>query len=221
MKSFSLQYESATTQSRRGKRPMAAPLYSATFLAPTLYSTYKYITEYIGEQLGYPAMLTVGESLDGFADGQIDMGFMCGLLYVRSNIEYPGALELLAAPVLLGPRYHGEPIYFSDVIVHRDSPYRSFDDLRGSTWTYNETSSHSGYNLVDYTLLKQGRTQEFFGRMIASGSHMQSLHMVLDGTAAATAIDSHILDFLFQNRQDLTDHLRVISTLGPSTIPPV
>jgi len=200
---------------------MEATLYSATFLAPTLYSTYKYITEYVGEQLNIPAVLTIGESLEGFADGQIDMGFMCGLLYVHLTNQHPSPVEPLAAPVLLGPRYHDEPIYFSDVIVRRDSAYQSFDDLQGSIWTYNETGSHSGYNLVDYTLFKQSRTHQFFGRMIASGSHMRSLQMVLDGTAAATAIDSHVLDMLFQNRKDLTDQLRVITTLGPSTIPPV
>jgi len=37
----------------------------------------------------------------------------------------------IAAPVLMGERYHDRPLYFSDVIVDRDSRFRSFLDLRG------------------------------------------------------------------------------------------
>jgi phosphonate transport system substrate-binding protein len=200
---------------------MGLTLYCATFLSPALYSTYKYITEYLSEQLGIPVVLGVGESFDGFVEGQIDMGFICGLTYVHLTNQCPSPVELLAAPVLLGPRYHDEPIYFSDVIVRRESAYQSFEDLEKSVWAYNESSSHSGYNLVEYSLFKQGKTHDFFGRMIASGSHLQSLCMVLGGVADATAIDSHVMDVLLQNCGDIAEKIRILSTLGPSTIPPV
>jgi phosphonate transport system substrate-binding protein len=67
-------------------------------------------------------------------------------------------VELLAAPVLVGERYGGRPIYFSDVIVRRDSPIHCFAELRGRSWTYNDTASHSGYNLTRYQLLRAGET---------------------------------------------------------------
>jgi phosphonate transport system substrate-binding protein len=38
-------------------------------------------------------------------------------------------------------------MYVSDVIVHRDSPYRSFMYLGGRSWAYNEVLSHSGYGI--------------------------------------------------------------------------
>ena len=33
---------------------------------------------------------------------------------------------------MAAPRYQGRPVYFSDVIVRRDSPAMVFDDLRGA-----------------------------------------------------------------------------------------
>ena len=73
-------------------------------------------------------------------------------------------VEPLAAPVLRGERYHKKPIYFSDVVVRRDSLYTSFGDLRRCVWAYNEYVSHSGYNLVCYSLLERGEALPFFSK---------------------------------------------------------
>lgn len=58
---------------------------------------------------------------------QLEAAFLCGLAYTQRDQH----LELLAAPVLLEERYRGQAIYFSDIIVRADSPYHSFQDLRG------------------------------------------------------------------------------------------
>src|SRR5215213_2739449 len=107
------------------------PLRFATFLAPSLWPVYQAITDYVGQRLGCPTTLVVGESFAAFAAGQADVGFICGLPYVHLTRHQPPPVELLAAPVLQGARYGDRPIYYSDVIVHRDSPFRTFADLRG------------------------------------------------------------------------------------------
>ena len=71
----------------------------------------------------------------------------------------------------MGDRYGGRPIYFSDVIVHRDSPFRSFLDLRGHSWAYNEPLSHSGYGITRYHLLELGETGGFFSEVVEAGFH--------------------------------------------------
>ena len=193
----------------------------ATFLAPNLYCTYEHIARYVGVKVGYPTGLSVGQSLEDFVAGQVDVGFICGLPYVRL-VDSPGSpVELLAAPVLQGERYQNKPVYFSDVIVRRDSPFASFDDLGGCRWAYNQRTSHSGYNLVCSSLLEQGKTLRYFGTMIETGSHQRSLQLVLEGQADAAAIDSHVLDTLLWQNKDLELQLRVIARLGPSSIPPV
>lgn len=193
----------------------------ATFLAPSIYPTYEYIARYIGEKVGYPTTLTAGQSFEEFTTGQVDVGFICGLPYVQLADAPASNIELLGAPVLLGERYRHRPVYFSDVIVRSDSPYASFDDLGGCVWAYNQPGSHSGYNLVCYNLLERGKTPHYFGSMVETGSHQRSLQLVLAGQADATAIDSHVLDVLLLQDRELGSQLRVIATLGPSSIPPV
>jgi phosphonate transport system substrate-binding protein len=149
------------------------------------------------------------------------MAFMCGLLYIRIAQQPSCPVEPLVAPVVYGARYQDKPFYFSDVIVRDTSPYCSFNDLRGCVWAYNERASHSGWNLVCYHLYERGTTPHFFAQMLESGSHLQSLHMILAGQANATAIDSHVLDVLRQQQPELATQLRVISSLGPTTIPPL
>jgi len=109
---------------------MNANLRVATFLAPNMLPVSEFLTDAIGRELGTGAELFVGASFDQFADGEIDAGFICGLPYVKLSRQTPAPVEVLAAPVLSGDRYLGRPIYFSDVIVHRDSPFRTFADLR-------------------------------------------------------------------------------------------
>jgi phosphonate transport system substrate-binding protein len=193
----------------------------ANFLSPLLQKTYEYIADYVGTYVGHPTKLKVGQSFQEFSAGQVDVGFVCGLMYVCMADWLDGCVELLAAPVLCGERYQKRPIYFSDVVVHRDSPYTSFGDLRGCVWAYNESVSHSGYNLVYYSLLERGERLPFFGKMIKSGSHLNSLRMVIDERADAAAIDSHVLDVLLQRDPRIAAQIRVIDVLGPSTIPPV
>jgi phosphonate transport system substrate-binding protein len=193
----------------------------ATFLSPILYRTYEHIARYIGEKVGHPITLRVGQSFEEFAEGQIDVAFICGLPYVRMTRQFTCSIELLAAPVLVGKRYQHKPFYFSDVIVRHESPYTCFDELRGCIWAYNERTSHSGCNLVCYSLLERGKSFDYFGETVKSGSHLRSLDMVLEGKADATAIDSHLLDVLRSRDEELAARLRVVDVLGPSSIPPM
>jgi phosphonate transport system substrate-binding protein len=193
----------------------------ANFLSPLLQETYEYITDYLGASTGYPAILHIGQTLEEFVNGQTDVGFLCGLQYVRMT-KWPACpVELLAAPVLPGERYASRPIYFSDVVVRKDSPYTSFDDLSRCTWAYNERVSHSGCNIVHYSLLQRAKAIPYFAQTLKSGSHLRSLDMVLEGRADATAIDSHVFEIFQRRNPRIAEGLRVIDMLGPSTIPPV
>jgi phosphonate transport system substrate-binding protein len=193
----------------------------ATFLSPVLYETYEYIAHYVGERLGYPTTLSVGQAWEQFAKGEVDAGFLCGLPYARLSSLPACPIELLAAPVVQGPRYQGKPIYFSDVIVRSDSLCTALEHLQGCVWAYNEIASHSGYNIVCHSLLQRGKRLPFFDEMLKTGSHLKSVQAVLEGMADGTAIDSHVLDVWFLQHPDLAQQLRVIDMFGPSTIPPV
>jgi phosphonate transport system substrate-binding protein len=197
---------------------LGRPLRIATFLAPDLLPFYAFLVRRIGERLGVAAELFVGTCY-GQMLTEADAGFLCGLAYVELTGE-PPALEPLAAPVLRGGRYGGRPVYFSDVVVRRDSPLRRFADLRGRSWAYNEPLSQSGYGVTRHHLVRLGETRGFFGRVVEAGWHERSLQLVCDGEVDASAIDSHVLAVARRNRPGLAARLRVIASLGPSTIQP-
>ena len=152
--------------------------------------------------------------------GEIEIGWICGLPYIWKAERKPPRIELLAAAVMQGERYQDRPVYFSDVIVHRDSSFYTFLDLRGASWAYNEPHSHSGYNITRYHLATLGETGTFFSKVVKSGAHQESLRMVVNGEIDASAIDSTVLETEMRQQSKICKHLRVIAALGPSPIPP-
>jgi phosphonate transport system substrate-binding protein len=193
----------------------------ATFLAPNMLGVYRFVADYVGEKLGRRTELLVGSSFDQFAAGEADVGFICGLPYVQLARQPSPPVELLAAPLLQGERYQGKPIYFSDVIVHTESSYRSFSDLRGCSWAYNDLDSHSGYNVTRHRLVSMGETRGYFGQVVEGGSHQRSIRMVCNGEVDAAAIDSQVLAVELRDYPALRPRLRVIDALGPAGIQPV
>lgn len=145
--------------------------------------------------------------------GRAHVGFVCSIPYVR----HPDRLQVLAAPVMAGSRYGGRPVYFSDVLVRRDSGFRCFEDLRGCRWAYNEPDSHSGCNVTRYYLAETGRCDGFFGEVLETGAHQDSLRWLLEGRVDATAVDSVVWEL----EPELARRLRVVETFGPSPGPPV
>jgi phosphonate transport system substrate-binding protein len=147
--------------------------------------------------------------------GQIDLAWICGAPYVR-RIDGPTPnIELLAAPVWRGERYGGMPVYSADVIVRADSPYQSFDDLRGAAWVYNEPGSLSGFEVMRHHLAGMAADATYFGRVLASGAHLKSLGMVLAGEADVTAIDSVVLEQHLRSLPGLAEQIRTVASLGP------
>lgn len=187
-----------------------------TYLAPNLFPVYQFIIDTLSRALGQKIDLEVGAS--DYSDvEQADVCFICGLPYVRRA----SLLQAIAAPVLRGERYQNRPIYFSDVIVHRDSPFQQFADLRGRSWAYNEPESQSGYGITQYSLRQMGESWDFFGRLIHAGFHQKAIRMVCQRQVDAAAIDSQVLAIELRDHPHLAEHLRVIHVLGPSTIQPI
>jgi len=197
------------------------PLRFVTFLAPNMYPVYDFVARTVGARLSCLTQLTVGEDYDELNGDGIDVAFVCGLVYVALGWRDEPAYEPVAAPLLQGGRYGGKPVYYSDVIVRHDSPLQSFADLRGRSWCYNEPLSHSGYGITRYHLARRGETNGFFGKVVAAGWHERSIALVCEGEVDAAAIDSQVLAVALRERPELEKRLRVIESLGPSTIQPV
>lgn len=192
-----------------------------TYLAPNIMPVYEAVTEEVGRRLQMSTELVVETSYESCQRDENEVCFVCSLPYVMFERQGIAPAEPIAAPVLAGGRYEGRPIYFSDVIAHRDSAYRSFADLRGASWAYNEPLSHSGYGITRYHLVRMGETRGFFGEVIEAGFHEESIRMVASGDVDASAIDSQVLAVALRDDPTLAERLRTIDVLGPSTIQPV
>ncbi|MGH2417992.1 MAG: PhnD/SsuA/transferrin family substrate-binding protein, partial [Candidatus Limnocylindria bacterium] len=147
--------------------------------------------------------------------------FVCSIPYLLLSSAGRIRMEVIAAPVLHGRRYTGRPIYFSDVIVRADSPWRSLEELDGRRWAFNEPYSHSGFMVALHGLATLGATASFIGEAIEAGFHDDAIQLVRDGRADWAAIDSQVLDLALRRDPRLRRDIRVIETLGPSTIQPV
>jgi phosphonate transport system substrate-binding protein len=155
---------------------------------------YEAVTEEVGRRLDVATDLVVETSYEACERDVHEVCFVCSLPYVTFERRGTAPAVPVAAPVLRGRRYGGKPIYFSDVIVRTDAPFRSFSDLRGASWAFNEPLSWSGYGITRYHLLTMGETDGYFGRVIEAGFHEESMRLVAKGE---------------------------VDALGPSTIQPV
>jgi phosphonate transport system substrate-binding protein len=192
-----------------------------TYLAPNVIPVYGLVTREVGRRLGIETELVVETSYDSCERDENEVCFVCSLPYVTFERRGLDLAIPIAAPVLIGERYGGRPVYFSDVIVQRDSPFRSFLDLRGHSWAYNEPLSHSGYGITRYHLVALKETNGFFGEVIEAGFHEESIRAVANGEIDGSAIDSQVLEIALRDDPHLAASLRVVEALGPSTIQPV
>lgn len=198
---------------------------SAAFVSESGIRVYSKLADWLARQLGQPVELvsglsygTIDEMID---DGAVDVAFMCGYPYVLKHDQTKPVVDVLVAPVMKAPRYGNQPVYFSDLIVRDGSGFRRFEDLKGATLVYNEERSNSGYNMPRSFLIQRGLTEGFFGKVIRSGSHEESIRMVASGEADASFVDSMVLDYDREKHLGSASQVRVVMSLGPEAIPPV
>jgi phosphonate transport system substrate-binding protein len=196
----------------------------ASCMAPNADDTCREITCHLGRWLGvrteYIDHISWQERERLLDAGEIHLCWLCGLPYVWKADRASPLIELVAAPVMMNARYGDQAVYYSDVVVHRQSRFHVFGDLRGTRWAYNEPCSHSGYNVVLDHLHGLGETEGYFGNAVESGAHQISLNMIVDGEVDASAIDSTVLEAQLNRFPNLCGQIRVIDTLGPSPMPP-
>lgn len=184
------------------------PLRFATYLAPCDRRLYEVVADACGA-----SELVDGGDWRELQAGEIDVAFICSppVVWLR------GAVEPIAAPVLVDARFANRPLYCSDVVVRRGSPFRSLADLKGARWAINESSSWSGY----WVTLQRLGSWDFFGEVVTAGFHHRAMGMVARGEVDAAAIDCHVLAVESAAHPSLAESLEIIDTLGPAPTQPV
>lgn len=198
---------------------------SAAFVSDAGIKVYDNIFSYLGIKLERKVEFVSGFSYSVInsmlESGMVDVGFICGLPYVMNRDKLQPDIELLLAPVMKDSRYKDKPIYYSYIVVHKDSKFDGFLDLRGSSFVFNDEISNSGYNMPRAHLISLGETSGFFGKIMRSGSHEESIRMVALGKADVSAVDSLVYDYDLVKNPEYVRQTRILKILGPAGIPPV
>lgn len=201
-----------------------APFYLTSCMSSIADPFCRALADYLASHLDRPVRfvedLSHAERERLLESGEIQLGWMCGLLYVQKALAGNLAGAPVAAPVMQGVRYGNAPVYFADVIVHRTSTYHTWADLRGATWAYNEEASYSGFHMLLAHMARRGERRAYFGREVVSGSHLESIRMVREGMADVAAIDSTVLDAAISADVRVREDLRVVESVGPRPMPP-
>ncbi len=177
------------------------------------------VLDYVGSQLGRDVELiqrkTYGEVNELFADGRIDLAFICSGPYATGKGKF--GFELLAAPEIQGNHY-----YHSYLIVKQDSPFHRLEDLRGRVFAFTDPDSNTGRLVPTYWLAKIGeRPETFFGKTIYSYSHDNSILAVARGLVDGASVDSLIWEYYHHKNPTLTLRTRIIKKSEPYGIPPL
>lgn len=183
------------------------------------YAYYKALLSYIGDKLKMKVNFIEKESYAEvnslLEESKIDVAFVCGGPYIDGHDKF--GLELLAAP-----QVDGKTVYYSYIIVHKDSTLDKFDDLKGKTFVFVDPLSNSGKNYPTYLLQQMKESPEtFFKEYIYSYAHDTSIRAVAEGIVDAAAVDSLIWNYMGKNNSPFTKATRIIKISPAYGIPPV
>lgn len=210
---------------------------TAAFVSESGMPVYREIADYIAGRIGRKAVVVSGASYseaDMLLDRSIiQVGFVCSLPYIRKFSE--GKYTLLAIPVVATRSgrfadatsgYENTPgKYFSYTIVRKNSSLKSWADLKGKSYVFNDMNSNSGYNMPRYKLVQLGAKswEDWFSRVLVSGSHEESIRLVSLGIVDASSVDSLVLDYDRSIGNTYAQNVRIIEQLFPggAGIPPV
>lgn len=155
------------------------------------------------------------EVMDLLESGELEFAWICGYPFVQKRD--PEFLELLAVPA-----YQGEPLYHSFIIVHRDSPYQTLDDLKGKVFAFSDPASNSGFLYPQSVLAARLETPEsFFRQTFFTFSHAETVEAVAEQVADGGAVDSYIWEYMKAFRPEVAEQTRVIKRSPKFGFPPL
>ncbi len=179
---------------------------------------YRVFAEYLEKKIGRPVQLvqrqTYKEINELVRDKGVDVAFICSGAYVMGREDN---LELLAVPVV-----NGKSTYQSYIVVNANSKFKSFADLKGQVFGFTDPISFSGTIAPSYMAAQlKAQPSDFFGRIVYTYSHDNSIKAVLDNVVTAAGVDSLVYQFAVAKDASLSSKLRIIAQSPEVGAPPV
>lgn len=200
------------------QRPILIALASVMSPHETI-AYYRKIADYVSKKTGRQAILvqrkTYAEVNMLLANGDVDIAFLSTGAYSA----YRGMNEI---ELFVMAQHRGNSLYTAELIVHKDSPIQTFDELEGKTFAFTDPLSYSGHMVIEERL-KQKNTipEKFFSRYFYTYSHDKALWAVATKVADAASLDSQIYEYAKEKSPELTANVRIISSFKGAPTGPI
>jgi len=180
---------------------------------------YRKIADYVSNKTGRQAILiqrkTYAEVNMLLANGDVDIAFLSTGAYS----SYRGMNEI---ELFVMAEHLGNSLYTAEIIVPKDSPIQTMNDLEGKVFAFTDPLSYSGHMVIEeYLRLKNTIPEKFFKRYFYTYSHDKSLWAVANKVADGASFDSQIYEYAKIKTPELTDNVRIIASMGPAPTGPV
>jgi phosphonate transport system substrate-binding protein len=180
---------------------------------------YQEIIDYISARMDVPVEMVYRKTYDEMdrmlEKGDVDAAFICSAPYVEDKRKF-------GAELLVAPQVDGNVFYKSFIIVHKDSTFRSFDELKGKTFAFTDPKSNSGRLYPVYRLAKEGyKPEDYFSKYIYSYSHNKSVELVAKKIVDGAAIENLIYHYMKNKGSPYTEQVRIIEQSPDFGIPPM
>jgi phosphonate transport system substrate-binding protein len=174
-----------------------------------------YLEHKMGRKVEFVLRKSYREVMDLLESGGIEFAWICGYPYVQTR--KPEFLKLMTVPV-----YRGEPRYHSYIIVHHDSPYKRFSDLKGKIFAFSDPDSNSGF-LYPLALMseKDEKPETFFRQSFFTFNHAETIQAVSERVSDGGAVDSYIWEYLAIFKPEITSKTRIINKSPSFGFPPI
>lgn len=133
---------------------------------------------------------------------QIDLAWLSSFSYCQTFFDSKGAVE----PLVAAQEPDGSMGYYSVIVVKTDSPYKSFDDLKGKVVARTDPLSTSGYLIPTIAAKQMGKPLDEYMKSPLSGGHPQGVLGVLKGTYDGA--------FTWTSKNDNIGNLRMMMNKG-------
>ena len=175
----------------------------------------QYLEDKLGRKVHFVQRKSYREVMDLLDSGSVEFAWICGFPYIQTR--EPESLKLLTVPV-----YRRAPRYHSYIIVHHNSPFQRFRDLKGRTFAFSDPDSNSGF-LYPLVLITERREspETFFRLSFFTFNHAETVQAVSEGVADGGAVDSYIWEYLAIHRPEITKKTRIIKKSPSFGFPPI
>jgi phosphonate transport system substrate-binding protein len=142
---------------------------------------------YLSREIGIPVKLRIAGDYAAVIEGQraeqIHIAYYGPASYARARM-----IGVKTTPFAIEVNKGGVKGYHSVFYVKANSPYQKIEDLKGKSIALVDPNSTSGNNVPRFVMDKMGiKPDEFFGKVVYSGSHVNAVMALNQGTVEVAA----------------------------------